>query len=543
MQRPGVQSVFVPPVLNHFAVSDRPSPDSQHCPLACGAALVHAEVMSRTASTATLAKLLDQSTRPIYAIDAERRIVYCNSALASWLEIERGRILGRLVEYHSEPGDRSLPERTAESPLAELCPPPIALEGAPCLATISCVRRNGGLVHRRAECLPLDAPAGFPAAGPKARRPTGAVLVVLAADDLAHDELQAALSTDPPADELHRVIRQFRRTQAGTYDVESMIGDSAAMRKVRAQVAAAVSSGANVLIRGPRASGRGHVARAIHYQAHPDGTGRLVPVDCQLVDDERLRQAVDGITKSTEVSERPTLLLENLESLAPAHQASILSAIRNGMPVRVVSTSSAHDTGLRLGEAAGGPESPLDAALFDELSTISIDIPPLADRPEDLPLVAQKFLEDCNSGSDRQIGSIRRDALDQLALHSWPGELDELRSVITAAHAVCTSHHITPADLPPVIHHAAQAAARQPRHTERIVLDELLATIEKEAICRAMAATRGNKSEAAGLLGVTRPRLYRRLVQLGLVAEPAPGEVEAPEFIEEQPADSPDTVR
>jgi DNA-binding NtrC family response regulator len=89
--------------------------------------------------------------------------------------------------------------------------------------------------------------------------------------------------------------------------------------------------------------------------------------------------------------------------------------------------------------------------------------------------------------------------------------------------------------LPPIIHHAAQAAARPPRRAERIVLDELLVTIEKEAIVRAMAQSRGNKTEAAELLGMTRPRLYRRLVQLGLVEEPTFSELESPEFIEQDP--------
>jgi DNA-binding NtrC family response regulator len=88
------------------------------------------------------------------------------------------------------------------------------------------------------------------------------------------------------------------------------------------------------------------------------------------------------------------------------------------------------------------------------------------------------------------------------------------------------------------VHHASQAAARPRRRTERIVLDELLSSIEKEVIIRAMAQAGGNKTEAAELLGMTRPRLYRRLVQLGLVSE-APPELqgEQPEFVEQDSAD------
>jgi DNA-binding NtrC family response regulator len=91
--------------------------------------------------------------------------------------------------------------------------------------------------------------------------------------------------------------------------------------------------------------------------------------------------------------------------------------------------------------------------------------------------------------------------------------------VIAAAHAAATSHEITPADLPALVHHAVKAAALPRREPEKIVLDELLESIEREVITRALAQSGGNKSAAAELLGMTRPRLYRRLVQLGFIRE------------------------
>ena len=159
---------------------------------------------------------------------------------------------------------------------------------------------------------------------------------------------------------------------------------------------------------------------------------------------------------------------------------------------------------------------------------MTIQVPRLRERLEDLPILAHCFLEAANRASGKQVGSVRSDALDLLALYTWPGELDELRETIAAAHRACGAHEITPANLPAVVHHASKSAARVRRQFERIVLDELLASIEKEAIIRALAQTGGNKSEAAELLGMTRPRLYRRLVQLGLAG---------PEFIEREPND------
>jgi DNA-binding NtrC family response regulator len=179
----------------------------------------------------------------------------------------------------------------------------------------------------------------------------------------------------------------------------------------------------------------------------------------------------------------------------------------------------------------------IDRALLSAVSTITIEFPRLSDRLDDLPVLAQYFLEACNHGSDKQVGSFRSDALDLLALYSWPGELEQLREVIAAAHRAATSHEISAADLPTIVHHASGAAKRGRREPERIVLDQLLASIEKEAIVRALAQTGGNKSEAAVLLGMTRPRLYRRLVQLGLVGEGDELQLEQPEFIERDPTE------
>ncbi|MEX0610889.1 MAG: helix-turn-helix domain-containing protein [Pirellulales bacterium] len=488
----------------------------------------------------SLTDLLDASSRPIYAVDARRRIVYCNSALAAWLDLQPARIVGRLVEYHSQPAAGGGSRADELAPLADLCPPPRALTGEPCVATISCLARGGGLVHRRAEFVPL----GMANLREADSRSQSGVLAFLASRDLTPQELASELSGESSADELHRTIRQFRRAQAVRYAVESLLGESTAMRKLRAQVAAAAASGANTLICGPAGGGRAHVARAIHYSAVGDANVKLVPVDCEVASDDLLRRALDAVRATDPAAHhRPTLLLENLDRLPSSQQAQLSSLIsQNLFSARIIATCSRH-TRCAVADAESNVEpskaddpadgtrsvpATLDLALFDAISTITIYVPRLADRLEDLPILAQFFLEAANRASGKQVGSVRADALDLLAFHSWPDELDELRQVIAAAHRACSSHEITPANLPAIIHHASKTAACVRRQPERIVLDELLANIENEAIVRALAQARGNKTEAAELLGMTRPRLYRRLLQLGLAG---------PEFIEHDSID------
>jgi DNA-binding NtrC family response regulator len=479
--------------------------------------------MEPTPDTASsLAKLLDASGRPVYAVDPLRQIVFCNAALADWLGLAPQQIVGRDVEYHSEPVDRPAAGPGAPGPLPGLCPPPRAMAGERSAGTVSCIARDGRLLHRRADFIPLEAAAGD---SRKRAGAAGGVLVVLDQDDLSTAELAAELSDEATTDELHRAIRRFRRTQADQYAIETLLGTSAAMRKVRAQVAAAAASGANVLVRGPRGSGRSHVARAVHYKT-PDA-GRLMPLDCELLSEDLLRRRLDSLRGTDADQHRPTLLLLSLERLSEPLASQLLRAVAaKSFSARVVATiCDPSGQAATADEAVDVPTAELagevDPQLCDLVSTITIRLPRLVDRLEDLPILAQSFLETSNQGSPKQIGSVSAQALELLALYPWPGELDELRQMMASAHEACEGHEIRPADLPAVVRHAARAASLPRRQTERIVLDKLLASIEKELLLRALGQAGGNKTEAARLLGVSRPRLYRRLEQLGLAGEAA----------------------
>ena len=466
-----------------------------------------------TAALQSLGEFLDSSARPIYAVDARRQIVYGNAALAQWLGLESTHIVGRYVEYHSESDaeEAGTAAHASSGPLAGLCPPPQALAGQQCVGTVSQVARGGRLVHRHADFLPLgaaDSPAG--------------VLAVLATYDLSPDELAADMSSEPTGDEMHRAIRRLRRTQARQFAVESLVGESSAMRKVRDQVAAAAASGANVLVCGRPGSGRAHVARAIHYRAAGEAGPKLVPVDCEVLSEDLLRRTLEAVQSAQVGTRRATLLLANLDRLSRPLQSQLWQPIsERRLVARIVATVAEPAAEAAASDGAAGTGWDLDPPLLDAVSTMMIRVPSLADRLEDLPLLAQCFVEACNRGNAKQIGVVRSEALDLLRIYRWPGELDELREVIAAAHAACTGHEITATDLPAVAHHAARAAALPRRETERIVLDEFLASIEKELIERALAQAGGNKTEAAQLLGLTRPRLYRRLVQLGLASGPS----------------------
>jgi DNA-binding NtrC family response regulator len=306
-------------------------------------------------------------------------------------------------------------------------------------------------------------------------------------------------------------LQAYRSRLAVRYHVDRLLGDSPAIRQVRAQVRLAAASAVQVLVCGPPGSGRERVGRAIHYGDGRGAAGPLVPLSCRLLDAELLQATLRTMARARAAGERPaTLLLNEVDALSEGGQTELQRAIASGnFAARVISTSRGPLTEL----AARGL---FRADLAFLLSTLTISLPPLAVRVADLPLLVQWYLEQANLRSAKQIGGCSPETLDRLADYGWPGDLAELESVVGEAHQHAAGPLILPHDLPARLTLASQASARPAKTDEKIVLEEYLATIEHELIVRALKRAKGNKTKAARLLGMTRPRFYRRLVQLGL---------------------------
>jgi DNA-binding NtrC family response regulator len=200
--------------------------------------------------------------------------------------------------------------------------------------------------------------------------------------------------------------------------------------------------------------------------------------------------------------------LTDVDSLPHEVQPELLRIMISRAPIRVISTST-----VPLVKATV-PEFSQELALA--LSTLVIEVPSLRDRQEDIPVLAQALLEQQNAAGGRQVRGFSTDALDQLAAYAWPGNLTQLAEVVRAAHAAAGGLEITPGELPERIRFASEPQRVSRRRAEPIVLAEFLAKVEAELITRALRRAKGNKARAAKLLGMTRPRLYRRMVQLGL---------------------------
>jgi len=154
------------------------------------------------------------------------------------------------------------------------------------------------------------------------------------------------------------------------------------------------------------------------------------------------------------------------------------------------------------------------------LSTVTIELPPLRERLEDLPLLAQAILENLNRGEDRQLEGFEESVLEQFQRYHWPENISELTEVVQAAREKSTNSVITAEDLPFQFRAGYEAQREHPAQTEAFTdLESYLERVEREHILAALEQSRFNKTKAAELLGIPRAKLYRRLETLEIEIE------------------------
>ncbi|MCA9186084.1 MAG: helix-turn-helix domain-containing protein [Pirellulaceae bacterium] len=450
----------------------------------------------RSASTA-LTEVMQSCVSALYVLDEGRYIAYANDALCRWLEMTLDEIVGLRTDYHS------LSTTGEAARIAGLCPPLDVFSGKACTARIF---RSGpsGMEFRTAQFVPLGRDAAT----------CSGVIAIVQGESSETDE-HSVLAASADADwhvELAKVKAEFHRQ----WDLDQWIGKSVVMRRVRRQLELSCRAFEHVLITGPKGSGREHLARTIHRQTTHGGSSWLLPLDARLLDAELLQTQIVAFVRSCEVGRSeslgaaspPTVLLMEADQLAPDAQLELqgLLSVRENM-FRVLATARAGLIGLAEQEAYR-PE------LAYALSTIHIELPPLRERPADIPLLVQYFLEFWNAQGGRQIARFSRDAIDRLVDYPWFGNMDEMAEIVRKARQSCAGDEIQESELPNIIRLAASAAANQPAEWEPIELSQFLADVERKVIERALQRSKWNKAHAARMLGISRPKLLRRIEQL-----------------------------
>ncbi len=458
-------------------------------------------------------KFLDDAARAAYVVDQHGRLAAFNRAALDQFGPELAAILGQFCRYGAAPGAGPGPALSA----ALAVPPELPSAGQQ--AALLCWRFQGQNWQALAEFHDLG--------GDETEdEPRGPVLVLVGPGSVAsaaHGPSQIDAGTVLPG-ALHASLASLRAEFQHWFHIERLAGKSYLAERLRSQVQAAAASEANVLVVGPAGSGKQHLARTIYLASDGDFSRPCLPLACELLGEDLLRRTLAAWPKpSAEGQQLATLLLEQVDRLPAEGQADLWAALqKTPRAFRVLAT--AEQSPLELAE-----RGQFHVGLAHALSTWVLETGTLAARIDDLPWLAQAFLEVANAGGTKQLAGFSPEALAQLALYAWPGNLDELARVVAAAHAVAEGPLVALADLPSVVRTAGELRGLKKNRLEPIDLEQVLADIETDLLRQALRAARGNKTKAAELLGLTRPRLYRRLVQRGLEV-PSAVEGELPVF-------------
>jgi DNA-binding NtrC family response regulator len=450
----------------------------------------------------SLASLLDASQALVALFDSRQTLLYASARCGEHLGVAVELLLGRQARYTSEPLSDAL-----EAAIARLSPPPQAFAGESAETTWAC-QADGPPFRVRFVPLPLESDETM----------SDHAVLVIASPVEATEPVDVASLAD-----WHAALVEARSQLPPGMQSEHFLGDSPAMHRLRAQVQMAASTRARVVVAGARGTGCDEIARAIYTIAGGSAAG-LVSLRCAIQDAESLQSSLRTLHRRKRAANEgpPTLLLQEVGRLSESAQGELLGFLQiPGFEGRTLATSRVPlDRLVR--------QRRFSAELAARLGTLEIRVPALKGRPVDVPLLAQAAIERFNAQSrGQQFSGLVPDALEKLVAYSWPGNIDELREVIRTVCEKAAGPWIIAGDLPLRIHGAWSELAHPGRRPEAIELDAFLAGIEKELLARAVGQAKGNKSVAARLLGISRPRLLRRLVQLGLATREETNDAEA----------------
>ncbi len=345
--------------------------------------------------------------------------------------------------------------------------------------------------------------------------------------------VQRALATTRTRRQIAALTAERR---GGADALAAIVGRSASVEQVRSMSARlAAAEATTVLVEGESGSGKEVVARAIHF-ASARADRPFMQVNCAALPEHLLESELFGHERGAftdahtqkrglfESAEGGSVLLDEIGDLPAGGQAKLLRLLENKTFRRVggvtelradVRVIAATNQDLE-GRVSDGR---FRADLFFRLNVVRIQMPPLREHPEDIPLLTAHFVAKFNQEMKRQVRGVSPAAMDQLAAYHWPGNVRELRNVVERAFILhASADELRPEHLPPEMRSGVVPPRREKPApqvpTEGLVLDD----VEKRLISEALERAAGNQSKAARLLGISRDTLRYRLKKHGLAS-------------------------
>lgn len=330
--------------------------------------------------------------------------------------------------------------------------------------------------------------------------------------------------------EQRRLIQEnkfYRQELLEKYQFKNVIGRTHQMFQVYKTIAKVADTKSTVLLCGERGTGKELIARSIHYNSQRNNRP-FIPVDCAslvetLIESElfgHVRGAFTGASSAKrglfEEADGGTLFLDEVGNLNLPMQSKLLRFLQEHEIKRVGGTESIK-VDVRVIAATNQPLEPLVESrefredLFDRLNVVTITLPPLRERKEDIPMLASHFLQKFSEENHKNISHISPEALERLTQYAWPGNVRELEHTIERAVILSIYPIILPEDLPRKIFEETKA--------QEVLIPEKplsLRALEKRYALKVLEETGGNKKKASEILGIDRATLYRILDKEGV---------------------------
>jgi two-component system response regulator HydG len=334
-------------------------------------------------------------------------------------------------------------------------------------------------------------------------------------------------------DKRDRKIRQLSRLLDGEADFEGMVGRSPVIGKVFEIVRKAAESDAPVIIHGETGTGKELIAHAIHNLGKRRD-GPYIQLNCAALNESLLESELFGHVKGAftgayshregrfEAADGGDIFLDEIGDVPLSIQVKLLRILETRQfervgdhrPIKVdvrIITATNRDLNMLVSQGRFRED------FFFRINVIPIYLPPLRERLEDVPLLIEHFMKGLREKSGKAISGIAPEAMQLLMRHHWPGNVRELRAALEYAFVIAEKGLLTPDHLPAQLIHpvSGQRPGAQSRSKP--------STAERTALIDALAACRGNQTEAARMLGVNRVTVWHRIKKYGIDLETLPG--------------------
>jgi DNA-binding NtrC family response regulator len=321
--------------------------------------------------------------------------------------------------------------------------------------------------------------------------------------------------------------QSLRRRLADVGELGQLVGKSASMRRVMAAVERIAHASASIVICGESGTGKELVARTIHRLSSRRANTYL-GVNCAAIPETLMeselfgheRGAFTGADKRREgcfeAANGGTLLLDEITEMKIELQAKLLRVLEEHRLRRVGGNSEiAFDVRVLAASnrdlAQAVRDGKLREDLYYRLNVFTIDLPPLRERVDDIPLLVQNFIEFYGARNNKDLVGVDDEALSALQTHPWPGNVRQLRNVIERALIMCNGRLVRRSDLPPEF----QSTSSVDSGYLKLRIGSTLEEMEREVIKRTIEFSGGNKTRAAQVLGVSPKTLYNKLERYG----------------------------